>query len=181
MDLYEFSGKGEPVRVTANRISSALFEVLGVQPIAGRVFTPQEEQFGHQVVILSYGFWQRQFGGQPDILGQSLNLDRKSYTIVGVMPESFIFPLPGMMQGVAADLWVPLGLSKEELADFGDNFSFTVVGKLRPGIQQGQVNADLQLVAQGVLETYKQWSRDAGARVWATSGSAWSRYPSAKR
>jgi predicted permease len=160
---YEFSGKGEPVRVTANRISSALFEVLGVQPIAGRVFTPQEEQFGHQVVILSYGFWQRQFGGQPDILGQSLNLDRKSYTIVGVMPQSFVFPLPGMMQGAAADLWVPLGLSKEELADFGDNFSYTVVGKLKPEIKQGQVNADLQLVAQRVLETYKQWSRDAGA------------------
>ena len=160
---YEFSGKGEPVRVTANRISSALFEVLGVQPIAGRVFTPQEEQFGHQVVILSYGFWQRQFGGQPDILGQSLNLDRKPYTIVGVMPQSFVFPLPGMMQGAAADLWVPLGLSKEELADFGDNFSYTVVGKLKPEIKQGQVNADLQLVAQRVLETYKQWSRDAGA------------------
>jgi predicted permease len=160
---YEFSGKGEPARVTANRVSSNLFEVLGVQPVVGRTFEPQEEQYGHQVVILSYGFWQRQFGGQHNILGETLNLDRKSYTIVGVMPQSFVFPLPGMMQGVTADLWVPLGLSKEELADFGDNFSYTVVGKLRPEIKQGQVNADLQLVAQGVLETYKQWSRDAGS------------------
>jgi predicted permease len=158
---YEFSGRGEPVRVTANRISSDLFDVLGVQPVAGRVFEPQEEQFGHQVVILSYGFWQRQFGGQHNILGQTLNLDRKPYTIVGVMPQSFAFPLPGMLQGVAADLWVPLGLSKEELADFGDNFSYAVVGKLRPGVQPGQVNADLQLVARGVLETYRQWARDA--------------------
>jgi predicted permease len=158
---YEFSGRGEPARVTANRISSDLFDVLGVQPVVGRVFTPQEEQFGHQVVILSFGFWQRQFGGQQNIVGQTLNLDRKTYTIVGVTPQSFVFPLPGMMQGVSADLWVPLGLSKEELADFGDNFSYTVVGKLRPGIQPGQVNADLQLVAQGVLEIYQQWARDA--------------------
>jgi predicted permease len=158
---YEFSGRGEPARVTANRISSNLFDVLGVQPVAGRAFEPQEEQFGHQVVVLSYGFWQRQFGGQHDVLGQTINLDRKPYTIVGVMPQSFVFPLPGMMQGVAADLWVPLGLSKEELADFGDNLSYTVVGRLRPGIQPGQVNADLQLVARGVLETYQRWSREA--------------------
>jgi predicted permease len=158
---YEFSGRGEPARVTANRISSNLFDVLGVQPVAGRAFEPQEEQFGHQVVVLSYGFWQRQFGGQHDVLGQTINLDRKPYTIVGVMPQSFVFPLPGMMQGVAADLWVPLGLSKEELANFGDNLSYTVVGRLRPGIQPGQVNADLQLVARGVLETYQRWSREA--------------------
>jgi predicted permease len=157
---YEFSGRGEPARVTANRISSDLFGVLGVQPVVGRAFEPREEQFGHQVVILSYGFWQRQFGGEHNILGQTFNLDRKPYTIIGVMPQSFVFPLPGMLQGVAADLWVPLGLSKEELADFGDNFSYTVVGKLRPGIQQGQVNADLQLVARGVLETYQRWARD---------------------
>jgi predicted permease len=158
---YEFSGRGAPARVTANRISSDLFDVLGVEPVVGRVFEPQEEEFGHQVVILSYGFWQRQFGGQHNILGRTLNLDRKPYTIVGVMSQSFVFPLPGMLQGVAADLWVPLGLSREELADFGDNFSYTVLGKLRPGVQAGQVNADLQLVAQGVLESYQQWAREA--------------------
>ncbi|HMD07371.1 MAG TPA: ABC transporter permease [Candidatus Acidoferrum sp.] len=157
---YEFSGRGEPARVTANRISSDLFDMLGVQPVVGREFEPQEEQSGNEVVILSYGFWQRQFGGQKNIVRQTLNLDRKPYTIVGVMPQNFVFPLPGMMQGVSADLWVPLGLSKEELADFGDNFSYTVVGKLRPGIQPGQVNGDLQLVARGVLDTYQQWARD---------------------
>ncbi len=162
---YELSGKSDPQRVTADRITSNLFDVLGVQPLAGRVFSPQEEQSGHQVVILGYGLWQRQFGGQQNILGQTVNLDRKPYTIVGVMPQSFVFPLPGMLQGVSADLWVPLGLSKEELADFGDNFSYTVVGRLRPEMQTGQVNADLQLVAQGVLEIYKQWARDANTQL----------------
>jgi putative ABC transport system permease protein len=158
---YEFFGKGEPDRVVADRVNSSLFDVLGVQPIMGRAFTPQEEQFGHQVVILSYGLWQRQFGGERDILGQTVSLDRKPYTIVGVMPQSFVFPLPGMLQGVAADLWVPLGLSKEELADFGDNFSYTVVGRLKPTVHPSQVNADLQLVAQGVLHTYEVWASEA--------------------
>lgn len=162
---YELSGDREPQRVVADRVSSDLFDVLGVQPMAGRAFTAEEEPFGHQVAILSYGLWQRQFGGRRDILGQTVNLDRRPYTVVGVMPQSFVFPLPGMAQGVAADLWVPLGLTKEELADFGDNFSYTVVGQVKAGITPGQVNADLQLVAQGVLDTYKQWARDAGSSL----------------
>jgi predicted permease len=153
---YEFSGKGDPQRVTADRVSSDLFEVLGVGPALGRNFSPEEESFGHQVVILSYGLWQRRFGAQENILGQTINLDRKPYTVIGVMPQSFVFPLPGMAQGVAADLWVPLGLTKEELADFGDNFSYTVLGRLKPGIPPTQADADLQLVAHGVLETYRQ-------------------------
>src|SRR5580692_3327763 len=123
---YEFSGRGEPQRVTANRISSNLFDVLGVQPLVGRVFTSEEELPGHPVVILSYGLWQSRFDGQLAILGQTVNLDRKPYTIVGVMPRSFVLPLPGMAQGVAAELWVPLGLTKAELEDVGDNFDYSV-------------------------------------------------------
>jgi putative ABC transport system permease protein len=158
---YEFSGKDEPERVVADRVGSDLFNVLGVQPMAGRAFTPEEESAGHQVVILTYGIWQRRFGGQSNILGQTVNLDRKPYTVVGVMPQSFIFPLPGMAQGPSADVLVPLGLTKEELGDVADSFDYSVVAKLKPGSALGQANADLQLVARGVLDTYQQWARDA--------------------
>ena len=157
---YEFSGNGEPQRVTADRVGSEFFRVLGVQPILGRGFLTDEEAEGHQVAILSYGFWQRRFAGRRDVLGQTFSLDRKPYTVIGVMPQKFVFPLPGLGQGVPADLWVPLGLTKDELADVGDNFSFSVVAKLRPGVPLTQVNTDLQLVARGVLETYEQWARD---------------------
>jgi predicted permease len=157
---YEFSGSGEPERVAANRVSSDLFRVLGVPPIVGRAFTADEEPVGHQVAILSYGMWQRRFGGDHNILGRTINLDRKPYTIVGVMPQSFVFPLPGMSRSVSADLWVPMGLTKEELSDVGDNFSFGVLARLKPGIAAAQANADLQLVARGVLDTYIQWARD---------------------
>jgi len=158
---YELSGSGEPERVTANRASSDLFPVLGAQPILGRNFSAEEELPGHSVVVLSYKLWQRRFGGSPAVLGQTVNLDREPYTIIGVMPQSFVFPLPGMGQGPAADLWVPLALSKEELSDFGDNFSWSVVARLKPGIGLPRANADLQLVARDVLDLYQQWARDA--------------------
>jgi putative ABC transport system permease protein len=158
---YEFSGRGEAQRVTSDRVSSNLFEVLGVQPIVGRAFTAEEELAGHRVVILSYGLWQRAYGGLLGVLGQTANLDREPYTIVGVMPQSFVFPLPGMAQGVAADLWVPLGFTKAELEDVGDNFDYSVVARLKPGVSLAQANADLRFVARGVLETYEKFARDA--------------------
>jgi putative ABC transport system permease protein len=158
---YELSGSGEPERIIANRASSELFPVLGVQPILGRNFSAEEERPGHPVAVLGYGLWQRRFGGSRDVLGQTVNLDRQPYTIIGVMPQSFVFPLPGMGQGAAADLWVPLALSNEELSDFGDDFSWGAVGRLKPGIRLTQANADLQLTARGVLDLYQQWARDA--------------------
>jgi predicted permease len=158
---YELSGKGEPEQTVANRASSDLFRVLGVRPTLGREFTRDEEPAGNQVVILSYGLWRRRFAANPNILGQTLNLDRRPYTIIGVMPQNFVFPLPGMSQGIPADLWVPLGLTKEELEDVGDSFDYGVVAKLKPGIGWTQANADMPLVAQGVFDTYLQWARSA--------------------
>ena len=158
---YELSGNGEPERVTANRSSSDLFRVLSVQPALGRSFTAEEELPGHPVAVVSYALWQRRFGGSRDVLGRTIDLDREPYTIIGVMPQSFVFPLPGLGQGPAADVWVPLAFSKEELSDFGDNFSWSVVARLKPGITLAQANADLQLTARGVLDLYGQWARAA--------------------
>src|SRR5580658_2786434 len=158
---YEFSGQGDPARLTADRVSSSLFPVLGVQPIVGRNFTAEEERPGHNVIILSYGMWQQRCGGDPNVAGQVVNLDRQPYTIIGVMPQSFVFPLPGMDQGVAAEAWVPLALSNAELENVGDNFDYGVAAKMKSGVTMQQAAADLQLVAQGVLESYRQWAREA--------------------
>jgi putative ABC transport system permease protein len=158
---YELSGKAEPERVTADRASSDLFEVLGVHPTLGRTFTRDEERPGNQVAILSYGAWQRRFGGDHNVLGETINLDRRPYTIIGVMPKTFVFPLPGMSQGPSADIWVPLALTEEELKDVGDNFDFSVVAKLKSGVALKQANADLGLVAQGILEVYSRWASNA--------------------
>lgn len=157
---YELSGKGQPQRVTADRASADLFRVLGVQPFLGRDFRAEEESAGHPVTVLSYGLWQRRFGGDAAVLGQTVSLDRRPYTIIGIMPQNFVFPLPGMSQGVAADLWVPLALTNDELSDFGDNFSWSVVARLKPGITPAQADADLQVVSRDVLDLYQQWARN---------------------
>ncbi len=159
---YEISGHGEPARVTANRVSSALFPVLGVSPILGRSFTADEEKPGHHVIVLTYDLWQSRFGGDPNVVGQTVDLDRVPFNVVGVMPKSFVFPLPGMDQGVAAEAFVPLALTKFELSDIGDQFDFGVAARLKPGVTPQQMNADLQMVGQGVLETYRLWAKGAG-------------------
>ena len=84
------------------------------------------------MAILSYGLWQRVFGGAPDVVGRSVSLNRQIHTVVGVMPATFAFPLPGMDQGDAADLFIPMAFTREELADEGDNSDYSVVGRLPP-------------------------------------------------
>jgi putative ABC transport system permease protein len=94
----DISGHGEPERVTAARISSSLFPMLGMGPMLGRNLAPEEEAVGYNVVVLSYGLWQRRYGGTPNILGQTIQLNRQPYTVIGVMQQDFEFPLRGPEQ-----------------------------------------------------------------------------------
>lgn len=151
---FDLAGGVEPQRVNVDRVNANLFSLLGTQPSIGRAFTAAEDQPGHRVTILSYGLWQQQFGGDRNIVGRSVVLDRQSYTVIGVMPRTFAFPLPGMSQGDAADLFVPLAFTPSELADAGDNFNYSVLGRLKSGVSLAQANADLETIAQRILQTY---------------------------
>ena len=151
---FDLAGGVEPQRVKVDRVNANLFSLLGTQPSIGRAFTAAEDQPGHLVTILSYGLWQRQFGGDQNIVGHTVVLDRQSYTVVGVMPRTFAFPLPGMNQGDAADLFIPMAFTPSELADVGDNFNYSVVGRLKPGDSLGQANSDLEIIAQRIQQTY---------------------------
>lgn len=87
---FHLTGEGEPARVSGGRVSPGLFSFLGVEPLLGRTFAPDEERTGHhRVVVLTYGIWQRRFGGDPEVLGRSLTLDDETYRIVGVLPAEF--------------------------------------------------------------------------------------------
>ena len=150
----DLSGVAEPERVNADRVNANLFSLLGVQPVVGRTFTAEEDQPGRYVAILSYGLWQRRFGANPDVLGRTVMLDRQAYAVIGVMPRSFVFPLPGMNQGKAADLFVPMAFTHDELSDVGDNFNFSVLARLKPGVSLARANSDVEAVAHQILETY---------------------------
>ena len=150
---FDFDDGGKPTRLTVERVSASLFATLGTQPLIGRTFTAEEDRPGHLVAILSYGFWERQFGGRREVIGRSVTLNRQPYVVIGVMPRGAVFPVVGMEQGEAADVFIPMAFTPEELAGVGDNFNFSVVGRLKAGVNVEQATADLQKIARQIEET----------------------------
>jgi putative ABC transport system permease protein len=158
---FELSGRTKPERVIGERVNANLFSLLGIAPLLGRTFTTEEDQPGRRVAMLSYALWQRQFGSNGNIIGQTVSLNRQPYIIIGVLPKTCEFPLPGMMQGNAADVFVPMAFTKDELTDIGDNFNFSVLARLDRGISLQRANAELDAISDRILETYPAQFRNA--------------------
>ncbi|HUL16360.1 MAG TPA: ABC transporter permease, partial [Terriglobales bacterium] len=151
----ELSGQAEPDRVTAARISASLFPMLGVEPMLGRNFTPQEDERGHNVAILSYELWQRRYGGDPEIVGKAIEINRTPYTVIGVMGQRFEFPLRGPEDnGTPADLWVPMAFTPAEMQDWGGGYFTSVVGRLRPDVTLDQASGEAETLAHAIVASY---------------------------
>lgn len=149
------TGRGEPERISVSRVSASLFPMLGVQPVLGRSFTDEEDAPGHQLAILSYGIWQRHYGGDSGIIGQAIQLDRKPYVVVGVMPRDFQFPPVGLDDvGSPADIWIPMATTAQELQDWGGSYFTSVVGRLRPGVTLEQARNETKLVSERIIDSY---------------------------
>jgi predicted permease len=152
---YELSGAGEPERVTGARVSANLFSVLGVQPALGRTFFEVEDRPGSAVVLLSDGLWQGKYGGSPDVVGRSMTLDRVPYTIVGVMPRDFQFPLRGgPLNSEPAALWVPVAFTPDELEGWGNMYNSSVVARLKPAVKLEQARAEGAVLAERIQKAY---------------------------
>ncbi len=162
----DLSGQGEPERVMAARVSASLFPMLGAKPLLGRTFTTEEDVPGRDVAILSYALWQHRYGGDADVLGRTIPIDRVPYAIIGVMPRNFEFPLLGPhWNGAPAALWVPMALTPTELQDWGGVYLFSVVGRLRPGVTLGEARSLAELASRRILERYPP-----AIAVWARRG-----------
>jgi hypothetical protein len=150
---YNWSTATEPVRVTCGRVTDNLFPMLGVRPLRGRWFDHSEDRDGaNHVIIISYGSWQARFGGDEDVVGKVISLDRIPYTVVGVMPQSFSFPPEGIQGLARSECWVPAGFSPLEMATPG--FNLVVFGKLKPGVTFAQAKDDAAAAARRVLDSY---------------------------
>src|SRR5690348_3101780 len=166
----DVTGRGEPERISAARVSASLFPVLGVEPVLGRNFTSDEDAPGHPVAIVSYSLWQRHFGGASDIVGRSITLDRHPYEIVGVMPRDFAFPLPSAeFNSTPADVWVPMAYTTDELQDWGGAYIFGTIGRLKAGVTVAQARADAVSGAQRIIDSYPAaiagFARNGGLNV----------------
>jgi len=151
---YEVSGIGEPMQVSASRLSGGVFPALQVAPLLGRYFAEREDEQKERVVVLSYSFWQTRFHGDSGILGAKFLLDRQPYVVIGVMPRGFEFPLlPGHLNHSV--MWVPASLTPTELSfDNGAVYGFDMVGRLKPGINSAQAQSDAERVAQETMRTH---------------------------
>ena len=157
--LFELSGPGDPAAVNGARMSGEVFAALGVQPLLGRTFTQQEDDEAQQVAVLSYGMWQSRFHGDANVLGSKILLYRKPYTVIGVMPREFEFPLsPGHVN--QSEFWLPLSLQPEEFAaGSAASWNAHMVGRLKPGITAEQAQSDAERVAQDTMRDYPAYMR----------------------
>jgi predicted permease len=163
MAVYQYAGfslsdGGEPVRVTGAAVSSDLFSVLRSPVGRGRAFSAEEEQPGRdQVVVLGHGLWQRAFGANPDIVGRTVNLNSRGYTVVGVMPPGFEFP-------EEAELWVPLAWGAEERQTRAIH-DYTVVARLKQGVALEQARAEMNTISSRLEQQYPEDNKGWGATV----------------
>jgi predicted permease len=149
---YGFSGtSGQlPEKVRASECTWNLFQTLGVGPALGRSFTAAEDrQSATAVVILSWGFWKRRFGGDPSILNQTIHLDAKPYTVVGIMPSWFAYPEQ------STQVWTTVyhERSDDDMQALGDH-GFIAVGRLKPGATETQATEELSLIVRRIHDQH---------------------------
>jgi putative ABC transport system permease protein len=151
----ELSGRNEPERLMVVNVEPELFRLLGIEQMLGRTFTSDEGEPGHDVAVLSYSLWQRFFAGRPDAIGAVIRLDRRPFTVVGVMPASFEFPKRGpMFNGTPADLWTPLAWTDVEKRARGSMFNNSVIARLKPGVSIEQASAEMKTLGPRIRENY---------------------------
>jgi putative ABC transport system permease protein len=152
---YELSGVAASERLQAARVSPELFSVLGVGAALGRTLTADDDRQGAKVAVLSDGLWARAFGRDPSIVGRTVRLDREPYTVVGVMPERFVFPPRGAeTNNEPAAIFVPISFSPFERRAFGGMYNNTLVARLAPGVSVEAARAELPSLARTLAERY---------------------------
>jgi len=152
------SGEGRPDHVLAVPTEANFFDLMGSKPLLGRTWLPGEDEPGKdQVAILSYGLWREHFGGDRGVIGRSIELNSKKYTIVGVMPAQFRYPFQTQM-------WYPLDMDSKSLGTRGSHWA-NAIGRLKRGISLGAARADLKVIAGRLTKAYPDSNDSVGSSV----------------
>ncbi len=150
------TGTGDPERLDGQLVSANIFSILGVAPALGRTFLANEDQPGQEhVVVLSDRLWQRRFNRDPSILNRNITLNGESFTVVGVMPRGFFFPIR------ETELWVPWAMEPDQASGRGDHY-LGLVARLRPDASIERANADLAAIGQRLQVEYPRTNEGLG-------------------
>jgi len=149
-DSFNLTSDGEPERVIGRMVTAELLPLTGVRPILGRFYTAEEDKPGApRTVVLTYGLWQRRFGGDPAVVGRTIQLSSDSYTVVGVLPQDFRFLRGG-------DLFLPLGLFGDRYQDRGMHPGIYVFGRMKPGVTLAQVQKAMDGVSARLADAHPE-------------------------
>jgi putative ABC transport system permease protein len=156
---FDLAADAKAERFPGYGVTEGFFTALGVAAERGRTFLPEESEPGHeQVVILKHSFWQQHLGADPNIIGKTIALNRKSFTVVGIMPADFNYPFNG------GELWTPLVFDKEEQQNRSDHY-LRVIGLLKPGVSVAQAQADLRAITRREQQQFPETNSGRDAAV----------------
>ncbi|MGB6688040.1 MAG: ABC transporter permease, partial [Terracidiphilus sp.] len=146
---YNVTGGGTADRVFGSAVSVNLFATLGVRPALGRFFAPEEQNSGQDgVIVLGYGFWRQQFGGDPNVIGRTMLLDGVSREIIGVTPAGTHFP------NFETQFWIPIAFRAGDPYDPWSSFTIDAIGRLRDGVAPAQAQAELNSLHREMLTLF---------------------------
>ncbi len=157
----------EATHVQGESVSADLFQLLGVQPMLGRTFLPNEDEPGNQVVILSHELWQRRFGADRGIIGRTVTLDGRQFQVIGVMPPRFTFPI----SAVSPELWIPMSILRatsdgsQPMTEQRDNDFFQCIARLKPKVSIQQAQANIDTIVANWRRQYPDTKLHVGAKV----------------
>ncbi|HXX41173.1 MAG TPA: ABC transporter permease [Chthoniobacterales bacterium] len=157
----------EATHVQGESVSADLFPILGVQPILGRTFLPNDDQPGNHVVVLSHELWQRRFGGDRSVIGRSVTLNGRPFQVIGVMPARFVFPI----SSIPPELWTSMSILRETndgsqpMTEQRENDFFQCIARLKPNISIRQAQANIDTVTANWRRQYPDGKANAGAKV----------------
>ncbi len=159
---FVLTGDGEPARLHTGVVNADLFPLLGATPILGRPFRTEEDKPGEggRVVLLSQQLWQHRFNGDPNIVGKSLVLNGKSYSVVGVMPQGFHFPV----DAAPFDLWTTVAVDSEMFPQRGAHYMH-VLARLKPGVTLAQAKAEMEGIASNLERQYPDENSHRGVAI----------------
>jgi len=152
------TGDGTPEQVNGRRATPNFFSVLGVHPIAGRTFTDEEDRGGAQVIVISYGLWQRRYGGERSIVGRTVVMNDTRYEVIGVLPRDFVF------RNRNVDFWLPIHFSPEQAAARNSHY-LNVVGRMKSGVTFEAAREDITAIARTLTAQYPDSNRDVGVAL----------------